>query len=82
MPEEPADALVVETVMPVVLEPVLSVLTGFEEAPAINEEPPFGLPALVFGIRCVWPGSVTVEVAVWVWLTTIALAEPPVSPTA
>lgn len=64
MPEEPAEAVVVDTVMPVVLEPVLSVLAGPDEAPAIYGEPPFGLPALVFGMRCVCPGSVTVDVAV------------------
>jgi hypothetical protein len=64
VPEEPAEAVVVDTVMPVVLEPVLSVLAGPDEAPAIYGEPPFGLPALVLGIRWVCPGSVTVDVAV------------------
>ena len=79
MPEEPADATVVPTVMPVVAESTVVVLE-------LLPSPPFGIIPLLlllsFRIECVCPGSVTVEVAVWVWLTTIALAEPPVLPTA
>jgi hypothetical protein len=80
--EEPEDALVVATVMPVVLDTIV-------KAPALP--PPDTVPVFpsvdVPNINeelneWLCPGSVTVDVAVWVWATTIALAEPPVAATA
>ena len=78
MPEEPADALVTEipvTALAVVVDPPAS---------CKGRVSPDGLEAPVDEVRIatVWVCPESVTEAVWVWLTTIALAEPPVPPTA
>ena len=82
MPEVPAVATVVAvaTVIPVVAVEVfwvdVSAQIGFAPAVPVSE---------LYRVKVwLWPGSVTVDVlvAVCVWLTTDASAEPPVPSTA
>ena len=78
MPEEPDDATVVATVMPVDAELVLLMVSPIGPALPDHLDVPDAAQA-VSGKLWKWPGSVTVDVAVCVWLTVIASAEPPVS---
>ncbi len=72
MPDVPAEVLVVATVIPVTADTI-------EIAPVlVPPDTRWGLPSVpvalsIVGLNvCVWPGSVTTLVAVWLWLTTIA----------
>ena len=61
MPEEPALAMVVATVMPVVAE--FETIDPDGPVPEPIKPPP---KVVVLFMVCMCPGSVTVEVAVWV----------------
>ena len=81
VPEEPVDATVVATVIPVAefeVNPRPSNLSP--DGP--DEETPF-VPNAAYsspvGDKCRWLGSVTVDVAVCVWLTVTASLLPPLA---
>ena len=81
MPEVPALALVVATVIPVVFVSVLS------DVIVTPSDTPIAAPAMMLPLDRgaeVWkcPGSVTVDVAVCVCVGRVASAEPPVASTA
>ena len=78
VPDVPAVSTVVATVIPVV-----AVLVFTVPELIIRGGSPFPESLIVvIGTVCECPGSVTVDVAVWVCDTTMAFAEPPVASTA